>query len=199
VPPGTALPPSIEPEAPIVRRFAYKPSEKAKVSDVPTGYVSIEIDLLDASGQALFTGSGYAQVQKGQTASAVVYVSPTPGKGNLSIIIRSDDEETRTPVEPLPIVGGYKMVAKSDAGIQKAATFALTKIKPDGKFTLKAVTQAAVQLVAGVNMAFSMDIQAGLVTETYQVIVYQALDGKMTLTEATLTGSWAQDLNPNTK
>lgn len=86
--PGVTSPsPSTGQGAPIVRRVAYKAGEKVNVSDIPAGPVEIKIDMLDKDNKVLFVGRGDAQVQKGATATAIVYVSPTAVQGSVSISI----------------------------------------------------------------------------------------------------------------
>lgn len=166
---------------PISRLFPYKPGEKANMSDIPTGPITVRVRLLDKAGNAQFIGWGSAQVVKGQTAATVVHVSPTPGTGSVDIIIQPENPIFYPTPEPMPIPGGYQVIANTDSRVQAAAKFAMGKIKPAGGYTVKFVSQAAMQVVAGLNIAFVMEIASGSTTESYAVLVYQALDGTMTL------------------
>lgn len=157
------------------------------MSGIPSGPVTLDVALLDAAGKAQFTGRGSAQVQKGQTASAVVYVSPTPGAGSLEIVIQPDSPSSE--VLPPCLSGGYcTLLPLDDARVQKAAAFAARKIKPTGNFTHK-VTKAAEAASPGLNIALSLDLMSGNVTNHYLVIVSEDVKGNMTLVESTSVGS----------
>jgi hypothetical protein len=166
---------------PITRIVPYKPGEKANISDIQTGPITVRVRLLDRAGKAQFIGWGSAQVVKGQTAATVVHVSPTPGTGSVDIIIQPENPIFYPSPEPLPIPGGYQVIANTDSRVQAAARFAMGQIKPAGGYTVKFVSQAAMQVVQGLNLAFVMEIVSGSTSESYAVLVYQALDGTMTL------------------
>jgi hypothetical protein len=174
---------------PITRLVPYKPGEKANMSDIPTGPITVRVRLLDKVGNAQFIGWGSAQVVKGQTAATVVSVSPTPGTGSVDIIIQPENPIFYPSPESMPMPGGYQVIASTDSRVQAAAKFAMGKIKLAGGYTLKYVSQAALQVVAGLNLAFVMEIAYGSTTESFAVLVYQALDGTMTLVRKQALGA----------
>lgn len=88
VPQDESLSSSTGRSAPLVRRVAYKAGEKVHVTDIPAGPVMIKVDMLDKDNKSLFVGTGHTQVQKGDRAAAIVYVSPTAGKGGINIRIQ---------------------------------------------------------------------------------------------------------------
>lgn len=165
----------------------YKPGEKVAFNDLPAGPVVIQIDLINKNAQSLYRGTGTARIQGRQTSLAVISVSPTTstnGLGKLEIMIDVVDENA--PNRPLP--GGYNPISPSDPSVLKAADFALKKINaaktaPSNNFKITGIRNSALQVVSGLNLAFVMTIQSGGLIETHEIIVYQALDGVMTVTK----------------
>jgi hypothetical protein len=163
-----------------IREFSYKPGENVSLGDLPAGQVDIKISLLNESRVSLFTGKGSATIEAQKTAVADIYVSPTQQTGNLEIVIKpnvSPDVLCSNGSTP----GGYQPVSSSDPRIQKAAAFALKTIKPSGGYNLISVSNACYQVVAGTNYAFSMQIGSTPYLESHKVIVFEALNGLMTL------------------
>ncbi len=82
--------------------------------------------------------------------------------------------------EPAPmLVGGASAVALDDEGVQKAASFAAQQI---GGGSVQAVIKAERQVVAGLNYYLTLKLSNN---QTYEVVVYEKLDGSMQLTAST--------------
>lgn len=187
---GTQLPVRGDFTSPIViaRLVPYTAGTQVTIGSVPAGPVEILITLLDHEKKSLYEGYGTSAIKTNQTASAVVYVVPTPfGRGGLGIDIKPAEGAENTAPET-PILGGYQPVSNQDPGVLKAAAFALGKIKPAGDYKLLGVTNAASQVVAGTNIAFTMNISSGSHSESHFVIVFLSLDDSMTLREDELRG-----------
>lgn len=87
-----------------------------------------------------------------------------------------------------PRPGGYFAVSPSDARILRAADFAIKKINsirttPPHHFQIMEIDHAAIQVVAGLNLAFILTIRDGDDVESHRIIVYQSLDNTMSLTK----------------
>jgi hypothetical protein len=88
-----------------------------------------------------------------------------------------------------PIVGGYKVVATDDPGVQAAAEFAVSeqKKKQDGPLSLVSIEHAERQVVAGMNYRLCLKVKAadeddaGEETQDVKVVVYQSLQREYSL------------------
>ena len=88
------------------------------------------------------------------------------------------------PATPKPaLVGGYTSVSVNNADIQQVATFAANQVAK-GKATLKKVTSAQTQVVAGLNYRLVIQLSNG---QRYKVVVYKPLGAgaKLVLRSAT--------------
>lgn len=86
------------------------------------------------------------------------------------------------------VVGGYKVVAKTDAAVVAAADFAIEaqSEKTEKEYTLEEIVKAERQVVQGTNYRLCMEVSAdGSDTFYVQAVVYVDLKGNRKLT------SWA--------
>ena len=80
------------------------------------------------------------------------------------------------------IAGGYTSVSVNNADVKQAASFAANQISK-GKATLKQVTAAQTQVVAGLNYRLVIQLSNG---QRYKVVVYKGLPpSKLKLTSVT--------------
>lgn len=81
-------------------------------------------------------------------------------------------------------VGGYKKIAKTDAGAVAAADFAISAeaTKTNGEIELVSINTAESQVVAGTNFRLCMSVKVGTQEQTVIAVVYRNLKAEFSLT-----------------
>ena len=101
-------------------------------------------------------------------------------------------EATATPEqthgeEEQTLAGGYSKAAVDDAKVTAAAAFAVTEESKKGtKVSLRAISSAETQVVAGTNYKLVMVVDEGGTEKTVEVVVYEDLQQSMSVTSWTI-------------
>lgn len=93
---------------------------------------------------------------------------------------KTDGEEEQT------LVGGYSKAAVDDAKVTAAAEFAVTEESKKGtKVSLKSISSAETQIVAGTNYKLVIVVDEGGTEKNVEVVVYEDLQQSMSVTSWT--------------
>lgn len=115
-------------------------------------------------------------------------LTPAASTGSAAL---SDTEATAKPAatteaEDSTVVGGYSKAAVDDAKVVTAAEFAVTEESKKGTaISLKSISSAERQVVAGTNYRLVMVVEEGGVEKTVEVVIYEDLQPSMTVTSWT--------------
>ncbi|MFO0999202.1 MAG: cystatin domain-containing protein [Planctomycetaceae bacterium] len=84
------------------------------------------------------------------------------------------------------LVGGYSKVSTDDAKVKSAADFAVMEESKKGpKITLKSISTAETQVVAGMNYKLVMVVDEGGTEKTVEAVIYEDLQHSMSVTSWT--------------
>ena len=95
----------------------------------------------------------------------------------------TDETANAADGEDQNVAGGYSKAAVDDAKVTAAAEFAVTEESRKGtKLSLKSISSAETQVVAGTNYKLVMVIDEAGAEKTVEVVVYEDLQQTMTVT-----------------
>lgn len=100
----------------------------------------------------------------------------------------TDSVATSTPDEPVKnedqtVAGGYSKAAVDDAKVTAAAEFAVTEESKKGtKISLKSISSAETQVVAGMNYKLVIVVDEGGTEKTVEATIYEDLQQIMSVT-----------------
>ena len=113
--------------------------------------------------------------------------TPTPA-ASTSSTSPTESEATAMPNETVEnedqiVAGGYSKAKVDDAKVTAAAEFAVTEESKKGtKISLKSISSAETQVVAGTNYKLVMVIDEAGAEKTVEVVVYEDLQQTMSVT-----------------
>jgi hypothetical protein len=138
------------------------------------GGAGVSVRTIHQAQQQLVQGMNYKidlTASNGQRWLVTVY---RPLRGEMRV---TQQQALQAALPAPPMVGGYRNIAVSDAGVRAAADFVIAQLD-DEEFELEEIESAQIQVVQGLNYRLRLKLTSG---SSVQALVHRPLRGAMSL------------------
>jgi len=138
------------------------------------GGAGITVRTIHSAQQQLVQGMNYKidmTASNGRRSLVTIY---RPLRGPMRV---TQQQAVQAAAPPVPMVGGYRNIAATDAGVQAAADFVIGQLE-DEELELEEIESAQVQVVQGLNYRLRLRLTDGI---RVQAQVHRPLRGAMRL------------------
>ena len=138
------------------------------------GGAGVSVRTIHQAQQQLVQGMNYKidlTASNGQRWLVTVY---RPLRGEMRV---TQQEAVQAARPAPPMVGGYRNIAVSDAGVRAAADFVIAELD-DEEVELEEIQSAQIQVVQGLNYRLRLKLTSGI---SVQAVVHRPLRGEMSL------------------
>jgi hypothetical protein len=146
----------------------------ARFAATAIGGTGVSVRTIHSAQQQLVQGMNYKidfTASNGRRSIVTVY---RPLRGEMRV---TQQQAVQVQAPAVPMVGGYRNIAATDAGVEAAANFVISELD-DEEFELEQIESAQAQVVQGMNYRLRLKLTNG---SSVQALVHRPLRGPMRL------------------